>query len=366
VGERDELFVRRKTVAVRCGEVTIGGGAPVTIQTMTKTDTRDIAATVRQIGEAVDEGAAIVRVAIPDAEAAEALKEIKERTRCPIVADIHFDYRLAIRCVENGADKVRVNPGNIGGPERLLQVARRARERGVCLRVGVNGGSLEKDILAAHGGPTPEALVESAKRAVSYLERNGIDGIVISLKSSSVRNTIRSYALMAKETAWPFHVGVTEAGPGTAGIVKSAAGISSLLALGIGDTIRVSLTGSPVEEVRTGKEILQAMEVARFGPELISCPTCGRTQVDLIPIAKEVAARLLAFSAPVRVAVMGCQVNGPGEAREADAGIACGRDGGILFSHGRAIGKVSQEEMVDALMNLVREESSRLRRDQSV
>jgi len=362
VGETNKLFVRRETRAVRCGSVIIGGDAPVSIQTMAKTDTRDVAATVRQINEAVDEGARIVRVAVPDVEAAEALRSIKKQARCPIVADVHFDYRLALLSIENGADKVRVNPGNIGGPDRLLEVARTARERRVCVRIGVNGGSLEEDVLAAHGGPSPEALVESARRSLAYLEDNGIDGIVLSLKSSSVRDTVKSYALMAQETAWPFHVGVTEAGLGIPGIIKSAAGISSLLALGIGDTIRVSLTGSPVEEVRAGKEILQAMEIARYGPELISCPTCGRTQVDLIPIAEEVAERLKAFDAPVKVAVMGCPVNGPGEAREADAGIACGRDGGVLFSHGKVLGRVPQEEIVDALVKLVREETERLRR----
>lgn len=366
MGETEGLFKRRETVPVRCGEVTIGGGAPVSVQTMTKTDTRDAASTVNQIREAVDEGALIVRVAVPDAEAAAAVGEIVKRAGCPIVADIHFDYNLAVACIENGAAKVRVNPGNIGGPEKLLIVARKARERGAAIRIGINGGSLEKDILAAHGGPTPEALVESAKRAVACLEDNGIGGIVLSLKSSSVRDTIRAYTLMARETRWPFHVGVTEAGPGLPGIVKSAAGISTLLALGIGDTVRVSLTGAPVEEVRVGKEILQAMGVACFGPELVSCPTCGRTQVDLILIAAQVAERLKGIHAPVKVAVMGCPVNGPGEAKEADAGIACGRDGGILFSHGHVLGRVPQAEIVEALMKLVREEAGKPRGDQIV
>lgn len=363
--ESDKLFSRRETVPVRCGDVVIGGQAPVSVQTMTKTDTRDVEATVRQISEAVHEGADIVRVAVLDAEAASAVKEIVRQSACPIVADIHFDYNLAIQCIENGASKVRVNPGNIGGAEKLLLVARKASERGACLRVGINGGSLEKDILASHGGPTPEALVESAKRAVSCLEDGGFEGIVLSLKSSSVRDTIRAYTLMATETRWPFHVGVTEAGPGMPAVVKSTAGIASLLTLGIGDTIRVSLTGSPVEEVRVGKEILQAMGSA-YGPELISCPTCGRTQVDLIPIAQEVAERLKGVRAPVKVAIMGCPVNGPGEAREADAGVACGRDGGFLFSHGRVLGHVTQDQIVEALMDLVREEAEKPRGDKIV
>lgn len=358
----DELFRRRETIPVRCGSITIGGGAPVSIQTMTKTDTRDSAATVAQINQAVDAGADIVRVAIPDFQAAEALRAIKRGARCPIVADIHFDHALAIACIENGADKVRVNPGNLGGLDKLLLVADAAKARGASVRIGVNSGSVEADILAKHGGPTPEALVESACRSLCFLAEHDARDLVVSLKSSSVKDTIRSYALMSRETRWPFHIGVTEAGPGLSGVVKSAAGISSLLTIGIGDTIRVSLTGTPVEEVEAAREILQAMEARRFGPDLISCPTCGRTQVDLISIARQVAERLKQFDAPLKVAVMGCPVNGPGEAKEADAGVACGRDGGILFSHGKALGRVPQEEIVDALMRLVAEEAGRLRR----
>jgi len=355
------FFERRDTHAVRCGTVTVGGSSPISIQTMTKTDTRDVVATVAEVNQAVDAGAEIVRVAVPDFEAAEALREIKRGARCPIVADIHFDYKLAIASIEAGADKIRINPGNLGSMNNLLLVAKAAAGRGAAIRVGVNSGSVEKDLLAKHGGPTPEALVESARRSLDFLEKEGIGGIVISLKSSSVRDTIRAYALMAERTQWPFHIGITEAGPGIQGVVKSAAGISSLLTLGLGDTVRVSLTGSPVDEVLAAREILQAVEARRFGPELVSCPTCGRTQVDLIPIAKQVQERLREFDAPIKVAVMGCPVNGPGEAREADAGVACGRDGGILFSHGRVLGRVSQEEIVESLMRLVTEETKRFR-----
>jgi (E)-4-hydroxy-3-methylbut-2-enyl-diphosphate synthase len=330
---------------------------------MTKTDTRDIEATVAQVDEAVDAGADIVRLAVPDVEAAEAFARIRKRSRCPLVADVHFDYSLAIACLESGADKVRVNPGNIGGLDRLLEVARKATERGAAIRVGVNRGSVEKDILAKHDGPTPQAMVESAKRSLDWLEGHGIGGIVVSLKSSSARDTVRSYVLMSRETAWPLHVGVTEAGLGLSGVVKSTAGISTLLAMGIGDTVRVSLTGSPVDEVRTGQEILQATGVRSFGPEIISCPTCGRTQVDLAAIAREVADRLKQYDLPIKVAVMGCAVNGPGEAREADVGVACGRDGGVLFSHGQALGRVPQDQIVDALLRLVAAERQRFRRE---
>ncbi|MGI6643757.1 MAG: flavodoxin-dependent (E)-4-hydroxy-3-methylbut-2-enyl-diphosphate synthase [Bacillota bacterium] len=353
------VFRRRSTKPVRCGSVTIGGNSPISIQTMTNTDTRDIQSTIRQIEECVTAGADIVRVAIPDKKAAEALGTIKKNVSCPIVADIHFDYRLAILALKNGADKVRVNPGNIGGQARLLEVARIAKERGSALRIGINGGSLEKDILDRFGGPTPEAMVESARRSLDLLETNGIDGIVVSLKSSDVQNTIKSYSLLSRHTSWPFHVGITEAGPGLSGVIKSSAGIGSLLSLGLGETIRVSLTGSPVEEVQVARSIIQAMGVGRFGPNLISCPTCGRTQVNLVKVANEVAARLGPIRVPLTVAVMGCPVNGPGEAREADVGLACGRDGGVLFSHGKIIRTVHEDQMVDALLALVKEEVQR-------
>ncbi|MGE5578666.1 MAG: flavodoxin-dependent (E)-4-hydroxy-3-methylbut-2-enyl-diphosphate synthase [Bacillota bacterium] len=361
-----EPFERRNTRQVRCGSVAIGGGAPISIQTMTKTDTRNPGATVDQVNRAVDAGAEIVRVAVPDMEAAQALAQIVKAARCPVVADIHFDYRLAIASIEAGAAKVRINPGNLGSADKLLAVAASAKERGAAIRVGVNGGSVDKDLLEKYGGPTPKALVESAVRSLDLLSSKGCGDIVISLKSSSVRDTVEAYSLMARETDWPFHIGITEAGPGITGVVKSAAGISALLALGLGDTVRVSLTGDPVEEVQAAKEILQAAGARRFRVELISCPTCGRTQVDLIPIAKEIERRLLGLDVPIRIAVMGCPVNGPGEAREADAGVACGRDGGILFSHGKVLGRVKQEEIVESLMRLVQEEADRFRRGSSV
>jgi (E)-4-hydroxy-3-methylbut-2-enyl-diphosphate synthase len=340
---------------VRCGSVTIGGGAPVSVQTMTKTDTRDVEATLAQVNRCADAGADIVRIAVPDMEAAQALQRIKKAARCPIVADIHFDHNLAIAAVQAGADKIRINPGNIGGRENLLKVAQAAKDRGAAIRVGVNAGSLEKDVLEKHGGPAPEALVESAQRSLAFLEDNGMGDFVISLKSSSVRATVKAYALMAEKTRWPFHIGITEAGPGMSGVVKSAVGISSLLTLGLGDTLRVSLTGSPLEEVKAARNILQALEAAFFGPEIISCPTCGRTQVNLIPVAEEVAERLKDMRTHLKVAIMGCPVNGPGEAKEADVGVACGRDGGILFKRGKVLGRVPEGEIVDALVRLARE-----------
>lgn len=346
------LFNRRQTTPVRCGSVTIGGNAPISIQTMTKCDTREVGTTVAQIQKAVSCGADMVRVAVVNNQDAKAIAEIKESVPCPIVADIHFDYKLALASMEAGADKVRVNPGNIGGRDSLLKVARKAKSLGAAIRIGINAGSLEKDILARYGSPGPEAMVESARKHLAYLEDYGIDGIVLSLKSSRVRDTVEAYRLMAEYTQWPFHIGITEAGPGAAGIAKSAAGIGTLIALGIGDTVRVSLTGPSFLEVETAKDILQSMEARLFGPDIISCPTCGRTQVDLIPIAEQVARGLRGLRVPVKVAVMGCPVNGPGEAREADIGVACGREGGILFSQGKVLGRVRSDEIVDALLEL--------------
>jgi (E)-4-hydroxy-3-methylbut-2-enyl-diphosphate synthase len=351
----ERVFRRRETHAVRCGNVVIGGGSPVSVQTMTKTDTRDVLATLAQVNQCADAGADIVRVAVPDMEAAEALRRIKAGAKCPIVADIHFDHNLAVAAIKAGADKIRINPGNIGGQERLLKVAREAKERGAAIRVGVNAGSLEREILERYGGPIPEALVESAQRSLEFLEEHGIGDLVVSLKSSSVRATVKAYVLMAEKTRWPFHIGITEAGPGTGGVVKSAVGISSLLTLGLGDTLRVSLTGSPLEEVKTARSILQAAEAAVLGPDIISCPTCGRTQVNLIAVAEEVAERHKDIRTHLKVAIMGCPVNGPGEAKEADVGVACGRDGGILFRRGNVLGRVPEGEIVDALVRLARE-----------
>ena len=345
------LFRRRKTIPVQCGDVVIGGNAPISIQTMAKCDTKNIEAAVDEIEQAVSCGADIVRVAVVDKEAAHAIAAIKKKVSCPIVADIHFDYRLALMALDAGADKIRVNPGNIGGKQPLLKVAKKAGRMGAAIRLGINSGSLEKDILSRHGLPSAEAMVESAKRHLSYLEDSGI-GIVISLKSSRAKQTIKAYQLMANHTGWPFHIGITEAGPGDSGIAKSAAGIGTLIALGLGDTVRVSLTGPSYREVEIAKHILQSMEVASYGPDVISCPTCGRTQVDLVPIAEQVASALQGMRVPIKVAVMGCPVNGPGEAREADIGVACGRDGGILFSRGKVLGRVASDNIVHALLEL--------------
>ncbi len=352
----NRLFRRRVATPVRCGAITIGGESPISIQTMTMTDTRDVDATVAQIRSAVEAGADIVRVAVLDQEAAGAIRSIKRQVTCPIVADIHFDYRLAIAALESGADKVRVNPGNFGDPEHLLKVALEAKRRGASIRLGVNSGSVGKEILKRFGSPCPEAIVQSAVESLSYLEDRGASGIVLSLKSSSVPDTVKAYALMAEKTAWPFHIGITESGPGVYGVIKSSAGIGALLALGLGDTVRVSLSGPCEEEVKTAQEILQAAGAASFRPDIISCPTCGRTQVDLIPVIEAITEKVKGLKAPLKIAIMGCPVNGPGEAREADLGIACARDGGILFAHGQILRRVGSEEMIPSLLNLIDEE----------
>jgi len=341
---------RKKTRKIRIGDVYIGGDAPVAVQSMTNTDTRDVSATVDQIKRLEEAGCDIVRVAVPDSEAAEALKRIRKSIRIPLVADIHFDYRLALASIENGADKIRINPGNIGGTEKVRKVVEAAKARGIPIRIGVNSGSLEKHILAKYGAATPQAMADSAMGHVRMLEDLGFHDIVISLKASNVPVTIESYRLMSAMTDYPLHIGVTEAGTLFSGMVKSAAGIGCLLAEGIGDTLRVSLTGDPVEEVRVGIEILKALDLRRTGVELISCPTCGRTRIDLIKIANEVEKRLAGCSKPIKVAVMGCAVNGPGEAREADIGIAGGVGEALLFKKGRIIRKIPQERIVDELL----------------
>lgn len=341
---------RKKTRKIRIGDIYIGGDAPVAVQSMTNTDTRDVSATVDQIKRLEEAGCDIVRVAVPDSEAAEALKRIRKSIRIPLVADIHFDYRLALASIENGADKIRINPGNIGGTEKVRKVVEAAKARGIPIRIGVNSGSLEKHILAKYGAATPQAMADSAMGHVRMLEDLGFHEIVISLKASNVPVTIESYRLMSAMTDYPLHIGVTEAGTLFSGMVKSAAGIGCLLAEGIGDTLRVSLTGDPVEEVRVGIEILKALDLRRTGVELISCPTCGRTRIDLIKIANEVEKRLAGCSKPIKVAVMGCAVNGPGEAREADIGIAGGVGEALLFKKGRIIRKIPQERIVDELL----------------
>ena len=338
---------------ITVGGVKIGGGAPVTIQSMTNTPTHDVEKTLSQIRTLAAAGCDIVRVAVPDMAAAEAISALKAGSPVPLVADIHFDYRLALKAVEQGIDKIRINPGNIGSPERVRAVADACRERGVPIRIGVNGGSLERPLLEKYGGPTPEALVESALGHARLLERFDFHDICISLKASSVPVTMRAYRLMAERYDYPLHLGVTEAGTPGLGTIKSAAGIGGLLALGIGDTFRVTLTADPVEEIAVAKQILKAVGLRRDGPELIACPTCGRTNIDLIPMAREVEALLERVDKPITVAVMGCIVNGPGEARHADVGIAGGRGEGVLFKKGQIVARVPEDRLVPELMKLI-------------
>jgi len=344
------LVSRKKTRKVRVGKIYIGGDAPVSVQSMTNTRTSDIAATIRQIKELEKAGCDIVRVAVPDMESAFAVEKIKKEVSAPVVADIHFDYRLAITAMEKGADKVRINPGNIGSEERVKSVVSCAKERGIPIRIGVNSGSLEKDLLVKYGGITPEALVESALRHVYILEKLNFCDIVISLKATNVPLMIAAYRLISEKVDYPLHVGVTEAGTIYSGTVKSAVGIGALLAMGIGDTIRVSLTGDPLEEIKAGKAILKSLGLYSRGAELISCPTCGRTRINLIKIAEEVEKALENIDKPIKVAVMGCAVNGPGEAREADIGIAGGEGCALLFRHGEIIRKIPEDKIVDELM----------------
>ena len=335
------------------GGVPVGGGAPVTIQSMCNTRTDDAAATVEQILRLEEAGCQIIRVAVPDLAAAKAVGAIKEGIHIPLVADIHFDYKLALEAVAAGADAVRINPGNIGDADRVKAVAQACAGKNIPIRMGVNGGSLEKELLAKYGGPTPEALVESAFGHIELLNRWDFDDICVSLKTSSVPGTIAAYRKMAAESDYPLHVGLTEAGTPRMGILKSAVGIGGLLALGIGDTIRVSLSADPVEEVYAARDILRVVGLRRDEPELIACPTCGRTRIDLIGLANQVEERLRAVHKPITVAVMGCVVNGPGEAREADVGIAGGDGVGLLFRKGEIVKKVPQAELVDELFRLI-------------
>ena len=332
------------------GGVVIGGGAPVAIQSMCSTATEDVAATVAQILRLEQAGCQIIRVAVPTMEAAAAIGAIKKAIHIPLVADIHFDYRLALRCAAEGVDKIRINPGNIGSHERVRAVAETCREHHIPIRIGVNGGSLEKPLLAKYGGVTAQALVDSAMGHVQLLNDCGFDDICLSVKCSHVPTNMAAYSLLSRETDYPLHLGVTEAGTPEMGVLKSAIGIGGLLCQGVGDTIRVSLTAAPVEEVIAAKKILQAAGIRKSGPDLISCPTCGRTKYDMIPIAREVARRLQGCTKPITVAVMGCAVNGPGEARSADVGIAGGDGEGLLFRKGEILYKVPQDKLVDALM----------------
>ena len=341
------------TRQILVGGVPVGGGAPVTIQSMTNTRTDDVAATVNQILRLEEAGCQIIRVAVPDMAAAKAVGAIKARIHIPLVVDIHFDYKLALACVEEGCDAVRINPGNIGGEDRVKAVAEACKARHIPIRIGVNGGSLEKPLLAKYGGVTPEALVESAFGHIALLEQYDFHDICVSLKSSSVVTTMAAYKLMSGKSDYPLHLGVTETGTTRMGTIKSAIGIGGLLALGIGDTLRVSLSADPVEEVYAAKDILKALGMAANEPNLVSCPTCGRTRIDLIDLAHQVEDRLKEVHKPITVAVMGCVVNGPGEAAAADVGIAGGQGEGLLFRKGEIVKKVPQEQLVDELFILI-------------
>ena len=343
-------YSRKKTREVNVGGVKIGGDNPIAIQSMCNTDTRNVEETVKQIKELENAGCEIIRVAVPDMQAAEAIKDIKRQIDIPLVADIHFDYRLALKAIDGGIDKIRINPGNIGSEDRVKQVADMAKKNGIPIRVGVNSGSLEKHLVEKYGGVTPEGLVESALGHVRLLEKYDFYDTVISIKASNVPFSVEVYELLSETVDYPLHVGITEAGTVWGGTVKSAVGIGAILSRGIGDTIRVSLTGNPVEEIYAAKEILKDMNLRKFGVEFVSCPTCGRTSIDLISIANEVESKVKNIDKNIKVAVMGCAVNGPGEAREADIGIAGGHGEGLIFRKGEIIRKVPENMLVDELM----------------
>lgn len=341
---------RQTTKKISIGNVSIGGGQPILIQSMTNTKTEDVNSTVEQILKLEEAGCDIIRVAVPTEKSARAIRYIKEKIHIPLVADIHFDYRLAILAVENGADKIRINPGNIGNDEKLLAVVNKCKERGIPIRVGVNSGSLEKDVLAKYQKPCAEALAESALLNVNRIEKMDYDNLVISIKSSDVYETVNAYKIIAEKTYYPLHLGITEAGTIFSGTIKSAVGLSLMLADGIGDTLRVSLTGDPVQEIKVAQNILQALHLYSNKVEIISCPTCGRTEIGLIELANTIEKRCEGIKKPIKVAIMGCVVNGPGEAKEADIGVAGGRGVGVIFKKGEVIKKVSESELVDALM----------------
>jgi (E)-4-hydroxy-3-methylbut-2-enyl-diphosphate synthase len=344
------MITRKPTRQIKVGGVPIGGDAPIVVQSMTNTDTRDIDATVAQIKRLEAAGCEIIRVAVLDKEAALAIKNIIAQITIPLIADIHFDWRLAVASMESGAHAIRINPGNLGGPEKLTKVVEAAKEHDVAIRVGVNSGSVEKDIQAKHGGPTPKALVESAMRNVALLEELDFTNIKISIKSSDAMQTVDGYRELARQCDYPLHLGVTEAGGLIAGTVKSSVALGLLLADGIGDTFRISLTRDPVEEIRVGYELLRALHIRQRGPELISCPTCGRCQINLFGLAERVEKYIQGIETNVKIAVMGCIVNGPGEAKEADLGLAGGNGLGIIFKKGKLYKKVPEEQLFDVFI----------------
>ncbi len=347
--------MRRKTRPVRVGSIVIGGDAPIIVQSMTKTDTRDAKATIQQILELEAAGCELIRLAVPDREAADALAEIKRSIHIPLAADIHFDWRLALAALEAGVDKLRLNPGNIGGEEKVRTVVKEAQARGVPIRIGVNAGSLEKELLAKYGHPTPEAMVESALRHVRMLQDLDFQDIIVSLKASDVPTTIAAYRLMAAQCDYPLHLGVTEAGTAWSGTIKSAIGIGALLADGIGDTIRVSLSAPSVEEIRVGYELLKALELRQRGANIISCPTCGRIEIDLVNIVNEVERQLVDVTEPIVVSILGCAVNGPGEAHESDVGVTGGRGGvAALYLDGKPAGRIGEGDIVEQVVSRVR------------
>lgn len=347
------MITRKKTRQIRVGNVVIGGNAPVVVQSMTNTDTRNVAATVAQIKRLEDAGCEIVRVAVPDRDAAEALGSIKTSIGIPLIADIHFDYRLALISINKGVDGLRLNPGNIGDKNRVGHVVKAAKDRKIPIRIGVNAGSLEDDLLKKYGHPTPEAMTESAMRHIQILEEHDFHDIKVSLKASNIDTTINAYRLISEKVDYPLHVGISEAGPLLSGTVKSAIGIGLLLSEGIGDTIRVSLTADPVEEVRVAYEILKALNLRHRGINIISCPTCGRMEIDIEQIAAEVEKRLSHITLPLNISILGCVVNGIGEGKESDVGIAGGKGSGLLFRNGKMVRKLKEDELADALIKEV-------------
>ncbi|MEK7845801.1 MAG: flavodoxin-dependent (E)-4-hydroxy-3-methylbut-2-enyl-diphosphate synthase [Nitrospinota bacterium] len=343
--------MRRKSRAITLGNVKIGGDAPLSVQSMTNTDTRDVKATLKQIKKLENAGCEIIRVAVPDMDAAKRLGEIRKAIKIPLIADIHFDYRLALKAIREGVDGLRINPGNIGDKWKVKEVVNSAKDKGIPIRIGVNAGSLDKDLWEKYGGPTADAMVESAMMHIRILEDMSFRAIKVSLKASDIDRTVTAYRMLAGKVDYPFHIGISEAGTYFSGTIKSAIGIGILLNEGIGDTLRVSLTADPVEEVKVGFEILKVLRIRQTNPEIISCPTCGRCEIDLESIALKVEDAVKSLKSPIRIAVMGCVVNGPGEAREADLGVAGGKGVGLIFRKGEIVRKVREEEIVDALID---------------